>query len=88
MSVISSHKSKGGEDSSVKKWGVHILFKQATDSSVILGDSHEYADVENKDTLGFDSYMDIDNFILQESKKSLICPLTKFKIAGGFLFPV
>ena len=67
-------KAKEEEDSSVKKWGVHILFKQATDSSVILGDSHEYADVENKNTLGFDSYMDIDNFILQESKKIFNLP--------------
>lgn len=67
-------KTKEDKDSLVKKWGVHILFKQAADGSVILGDSHEYAYVENIDSLGYGSSMDIDNFILQESKKIFDLP--------------
>lgn len=67
-------KSKEALDSPEKKWGVHILFKQAMDGSVILGDSHEYADVENSGDLGFDLNMDIDNFILKKSKEILQLP--------------
>jgi FAD dependent oxidoreductase TIGR03364 len=67
-------KAEEAKDSLVKKWGVHILFKQAADGSVILGDSHEYTDVEDIDSLGFDSSKDIDNFILQESKKIFNLP--------------
>lgn len=67
-------KSKEALDSPEKKWGVHILFKQAMDGGVILGDSHEYADVENSDDLGFDLNMDIDNFILKKSKEILQLP--------------
>ncbi len=61
-------------DSQEKKWGVHILFKQAMDGSVILGDSHEYADAENIDKLGFDLNMDIDNFIIEKSKEIFQLP--------------
>jgi len=71
------------KDSLVKKWGVHILFKQAADGSVILGDSHEYAAAKNIDTLGFDTNMDIDNFILQESQK--IFDLSTYEIQNRWL---
>ncbi|MFM9839799.1 MAG: FAD-dependent oxidoreductase, partial [Cyclobacteriaceae bacterium] len=37
----------------LKKWGIHILFKKAVDGSIIIGDSHEYADVNHTDDLGF-----------------------------------
>ncbi|MEM6803972.1 MAG: TIGR03364 family FAD-dependent oxidoreductase, partial [Bacteroidota bacterium] len=40
-----SIKAKEDAESFARKWGVHILFKQAKDGSIILGDSHEYADV-------------------------------------------
>jgi FAD dependent oxidoreductase TIGR03364 len=67
---------KANEDlnSLEKKWGVHILFKQAADGSVILGDSHQYADAKNIDDLGFDLDMDIDNFMLKEAKKIIDLP--------------
>lgn len=61
-------------DSLEKKWGVHILFKQAFDGSVVLGDSHEYASVAEMDNLGFDLNMDIDNFIIQQAKKIIDLP--------------
>ncbi|SDE61843.1 FAD dependent oxidoreductase TIGR03364 [Cellulophaga baltica] len=67
-------KSKESIDSPEKKWGVHILFKQAKDGGVILGDSHEYADVENSEQLGFDLNMDIDNFIIEKSKEIFNLP--------------
>ncbi len=67
-------KSREQIDTPEKKWGVHILFKQDMDGSVILGDSHEYADAGQIDTLGIDLNMDIDNFIIEESKKIIDLP--------------
>lgn len=67
-------KEKEIKDSLQKKWGVHILFKQTTDGSVILGDSHEYADAANIDDLDSDLNMDIDNFIVNEAKKIFSLP--------------
>ncbi len=67
-------KSKEPEDALHKKWGVHILFKQAFDGSIIIGDSHEYADAKNIDELSFDIDMDIDNFILEEAKRIFKLP--------------
>lgn len=57
-----------------KKWGVHILFKQAADGSVILGDSHQYADAAKIEDLGYDLDMDIDNFMIEEAKKIIDLP--------------
>lgn len=67
-------KAKEAPDSFEKEWGVHILFKQATDGSVIIGDSHEYADAANIDDLGFDLRMDVDEFMIEEAKKIFNLP--------------
>ncbi|UNY98499.1 TIGR03364 family FAD-dependent oxidoreductase [Zhouia spongiae] len=67
-------KAREPETSYQKKWGVHILFKQAADGSVIIGDSHEYADAENADSLGFDLNMELDNFMIEEAKKIIALP--------------
>jgi len=67
-------KAKENHDAFEKKWGVHILFKQADDGTVILGDSHEYASASRTDDLGMDLNMNIDNFIIQEAKKIFALP--------------
>lgn len=67
-------KKKENNHTLVKRWGIHILFKQAIDGSFILGDSHEYADAGDIDKLGFDINMDVDNLILEESKKIFELP--------------
>lgn len=67
-------KAKEDPESLEKKWGVHILFKQAVDGSVILGDSHQYASAKNVDDLGFNLDMDIDNFMIEEAKKIIDLP--------------
>ena len=67
-------KAKENPDSLEKKWGVHILFKQAADGSVILGDSHEYADADRIEDLGYGLNMDIDNFMIAEAKKIIDLP--------------
>ncbi|OMP77125.1 TIGR03364 family FAD-dependent oxidoreductase [[Flexibacter] sp. ATCC 35208] len=51
----------------LKKWGIHILFKQATDNSIIIGDSHEYAPVSQSDDLGFHTNHYINELILEEA---------------------
>ncbi|SIQ29538.1 TIGR03364 family FAD-dependent oxidoreductase [Maribacter ulvicola] len=67
-------KSREPLDSLEKKWGVHILFKQAMDGGVILGDSHEYAAAENIDDLGFDLNMEIDNLMIDKAKEIFQLP--------------
>lgn len=37
-------KAEGPLDQELADWGIHILFKQEKDGSIILGDSHEYLD--------------------------------------------
>jgi len=62
---------KTGEDEQApwKKWGVHLLFKQAADGSVIIGDSHRYADASEADELGFDVEAGINAYLLAEAAK-------------------
>jgi FAD dependent oxidoreductase TIGR03364 len=67
-------KAKEDPNSLEKQWGVHILFKQAMDGSVIIGDSHQYADAANMDDLGFDLSADIDDFMIKEAKKIFDLP--------------
>ena len=44
-------KAKEDEQDFQRRFGIHILFKQTADGSVILGDSHEYAHVTSRDEL-------------------------------------
>lgn len=67
-------KSLEDPNSFEKRYGVHILFKQALDGSIILGDSHEYADAKNADDLGYDLNMEIDEFMIHEAKKIIDLP--------------
>ena len=67
-------KSREENSSPASKWGIHILFKQASDGSIILGDSHQYASVENVDTLGFDVDNAIEECMLDEAKKIFELP--------------
>lgn len=55
-------------DTLEKKFGVHILFKQTASGSIIIGDSHEYADAKNADDLGFDVRFDMNECIIENAK--------------------
>lgn len=57
-----------------QKWGIHILFKQAIDGSIIIGDSHEYASVEQATDLDFSINMTINDLILKEAQRMLDLP--------------
>ncbi len=61
----------------LEKWGIHILFKQATDGSFIIGDSHEYAPANRIDDLGFDTNDAINALIIKEAKKIVTFPVGK-----------
>ncbi|WP_149273444.1 TIGR03364 family FAD-dependent oxidoreductase [Pareuzebyella sediminis] len=67
-------KEREDQNAFQNRWGVHVLFKQALDGSIILGDSHEYAPAGKIDDLGMDLNMDIDNFIIEEAKKIFDLP--------------
>lgn len=54
--------------------GIHILFKQAIDGSIIIGDSHEYAPAAEIDRLGFDVNHEINDLILEEAKRIINLP--------------
>ena len=61
----------------LKKWGIHILFKQATDGSFIIGDSHEYAPVNQIDNLGFDTNDAINALIITEAQRIVDFPVER-----------
>ena len=48
-----------------KQWGIHILFKQEADGTIILGDSHEYADLDSGQELDFRLRADIKRYFLE-----------------------
>lgn len=62
-------KAKGPKSAFAEKWGIHILFKQEADGRVILGDSHEYAQVDQGETLSFDTHDEVNRYILQAAQE-------------------
>lgn len=54
--------------------GIHVLFKQRIDGSIVIGDSHHYADVAQSDRLGFDYDVEVGNIILEEAQQILALP--------------
>ena len=67
-------KSQEPTESFWKKWGVHILFKQEADGSIILGDSHEYATVGKMEQLNFEIRQDINDYFVAEGRKIFELP--------------
>ncbi len=53
----------------LKKYGIHILFKQLPDGSIIVGDSHEYAQVEEIESLGLGIQEHINTLMKVEAKR-------------------
>lgn len=67
----------------LKDWGIHILFKTATDGSIIIGDSHEYADVNHFDDLDFNISNRINELMLAEAER--IVDIDVRKIAKSWI---
>ena len=55
----------------VSDWGIHILFKQSPDGSIIIGDSHEYFAADESDSLDYKTNHQINECILNEAKQIL-----------------
>ena len=69
----------------LKKWGIHVLFKQALDGSVVVGDSHEYAGAQNVDDLGYHINDYINQLIIEEAKRIVSFPVEKMQMSwAGF----
>jgi len=64
-------KAREPKETPFVRHGIHILFKQAADGSVIVGDSHTYAPVAREDELGFDVEAEINDLILREAREIL-----------------
>lgn len=75
-SVIARH----NQDPSIKEWGIHLLFKQADNGQIIIGDSHHYADAHDKEDLGFDIDQEVNAYILEKAKE--IFDLETFAISS------
>ena len=56
------------------KYGIHILFKQRKDGSIIIGDSHEYAPYNEADSLNFYVNNYITDLIIEEAKRIINLP--------------
>jgi len=61
-------------DPDLRKWGIHLLFKQAVDGSIIIGDTHEYADVAGADRLDFNNTDQLNQLMLREARRILDLP--------------
>ena len=68
----------------LKKWGIHILFKQAIDGSIIVGDSHEYAPATAAEDLGYHTQDFINDLMLTEARRIVKFPLSIKKTWAGF----
>ena len=68
----------------LKKWGIHILFKQAMDGSIIIGDSHEYAEATRAEDLGYYTQEYINDLMLAEARRIVRFPITVKKTWAGF----
>ncbi len=55
-----------------RRWGVHLLVKQAIDGSLIVGDSHQYAD--RADELPYDTIPEVNEFMLGELRRIFKLP--------------
>lgn len=62
-------KAREPETSFAKQYGVHLLLTQAPDGTVVLGDSHEYADAKDQDDLGYGLNNTINRFMMDEAMK-------------------
>lgn len=61
-------------DKQLRAYGIHLLFKQAADGAVIIGDSHEYRAIEHASTLEESTSSAINAAILGYGRQMLDLP--------------
>ncbi|WP_231465454.1 TIGR03364 family FAD-dependent oxidoreductase [Pedobacter sp. Leaf132] len=71
----------------LKKWGIHILFKKAVDGSFIIGDSHEYANVDQFDDLGFNLKQFVNELMLTEAQRIVNFDVRKIQHYWAGFYP-
>lgn len=76
-----------GHYSELMKWGIHILFKQAPDGSIIIGDSHEYADLNRFDDLGFSINNYINELMIREAERIVDFDLRNMATTWAGFYP-
>lgn len=54
--------------------GIHILFKQRVDGSIIIGDSHEYKSANDFEGFDFGLSMDVNRVMIEEAQKIINLP--------------
>ena len=63
----------------LNKYGIHILFKQALDGSIIIGDSHEYITANQSENFDFSLNMHINDLIVEGAQRILDLPSWKMQ---------
>ena len=63
-----------GMDPRFREFGIHLLFRQSNDGSLILGDSHEYFSPHSVDSLDYEIRQDINDLMLGEARRILKLP--------------
>ena len=72
----------------LRQWGIHILFKQAVDGSIIIGDTHEYADLTHTTDLDFNNADYLNQLVLAEAAPhGGFCPAGAFSAPGTATIP-
>ncbi|RYY19317.1 MAG: TIGR03364 family FAD-dependent oxidoreductase [Cytophagaceae bacterium] len=61
-------------DPNLREWGIHILFKQAVDGSIIIGDTHEYADLGQAADLDFNNADHLNQLMLSAARRIVDLP--------------
>lgn len=60
--------SKSTQHKFKEKYGIHLLFKQSPDGSVIIGDSHEYTDLTGECQFSYDSDNNINRYLISKAQ--------------------
>ena len=61
-------------DQRIRDYGIHLLFKQASDGSIIIGDSHEYRSFEDANTGEESTNCLINETVLSYGQRTITLP--------------
>jgi FAD dependent oxidoreductase TIGR03364 len=61
-------------EEAIRDYGIHLLFKQATDGSIVIGDSHEYRSFEEASSLEESTNSAINQAILEYGQRMITLP--------------
>jgi len=71
----------------LRKWGIHMLFKKGIDGSIIIGDSHEYAEVNHTDDLGFKINHQVNELMINEAQRIVNFDVHKISESWAGFYP-